>query len=228
MKLVFWQKSSIPNLWLPKLQTSNLHYHIQTSNYLSSNRTFLTTNEDAWGIYCAPTMSNSPLLEHLLYWRNTLPTKRTVSDEQHQVSCNRAVMNVNQQGLMQRTAASGRAACRVMRLWLCAGTRLWSFHLAQELCWGNKGERHWPLAHSLHKQGKWDEIRERSLFPFSSLPTHSFSRLDGFLVGGPAECRLSRLLPYEALCLNMSTVIGNSFFILKAENRCRLTSKSQS
>lgn len=45
-----------------KLQTNNLHYQIQTSNYLSSNRTSLSTNQDAWRIYCTPTMSNSPLL----------------------------------------------------------------------------------------------------------------------------------------------------------------------
>lgn len=42
--------------------------------------------------------------------------ERAVNDEQHQMSCNGGVMNVNQQGLMQTTAASGRAACRVMRL----------------------------------------------------------------------------------------------------------------
>lgn len=45
-----------------KLQTNNLHYQIQTSNYLSSYRTSLSTNQDAWRIYCTPTMSNSPLL----------------------------------------------------------------------------------------------------------------------------------------------------------------------
>lgn len=80
----------------------------------------------------------------------------------------------------------------------------------------------------LHKCERWERIRDWSPSHFSSLPTHSFSRTNGFLVGGPAESRLSRLLPYEVSCLNMSTVIGNSFFILKAETGVWLPSKSQS
>ena len=133
---------------------------------------------------------------------------------------------------------SARATAENSSIWACSlqwketapptcWHPLWPLHLAQELCWGNKGERHCPLAHSLHKQGTRDGIRKRSLFVFS-LPTHPLPRPDGFIAGGSADSRLSRLLPYEVLCLNMSTVIGNSFFILKAENRCRLTSNSQS
>lgn len=54
-----------------------------------------------------------------------------------------------------------------------------------------------------------------------SWPTRPFLRTDGLLVGGPAYARLSQLLPCEVPCLNMSTVIGNSFFILKAETGVR-------
>lgn len=108
---------------------------------------FFSTNQDVRKRHSTPSdvilfILRSFVLEKL--YRGKKKKKELVNCEEYQMSCNGGVMNVNQWSLMQKTAASGRAACKVMRLWWCAGARLWSLHLVQELCWGNKGERHWP------------------------------------------------------------------------------------
>lgn len=73
-----------------------------------------------------------------------------------------------------------------------------------------------PFPQPAHAQ---KEVRDQGRPPSlcSSSPTHPFFGMDGFVVGGPAGSRRSKLPPYQVSCLNMSTATGKSFFMLKAE-----------
>lgn len=129
-------------------------------DYFSSDNTFdsccLSTTQDMWKPHCTPGnvifffILASFVLEKTRSWKE----KKRLIMSSAQWAVMGGVGNVYQGRLMRKTAASGRAACKVMRQWGGAGPGLWSLHLVQELCWGNKGERHRPPSHSLPRHKK--------------------------------------------------------------------------
>lgn len=145
------------------------------------------------------------------------------------MSCSWGVMHVNQRSLMQKTAASGRAACKVMRLWWRAGVRLWSLHLVQELCWGNRGERHWPP--SRHFAGAQKDRNGSRTDPLPSSPPCQHTPLFQNWQFHSGEPSIKQAEQASSIWSVMSAHVDSNWQFIshpKSRNRCMLPSDSWS